>query len=71
MKEGDFFDNEKAVLIESPTTAKIIFKDSSGQKVLKDGLKLEANEILDATFMDAQKLSEFYAEQIESCKKLR
>lgn len=69
MKEGDFFDNEKAVLIESPTTAKIIFKDSSGQKVLKDGLKLEANEILDATFMDAQKLSEFYTEQIESCKK--
>lgn len=69
MKEGDFFDNEKAVLIESPTTAKIVFKDSSGQKVLKDGLKLEANEILDATFMDAQKLSEFYTEQIESCKK--
>lgn len=69
MKEGDFFDNEKAVLIESPTTAKIIFKDSSGQKVLKDGLKLEANEILDATFMDVQKLSEFYAAQIESCKK--
>lgn len=69
MKEGDFFDNEKAVLIESPTTAKIIFKDSNGEKVLKDGLKLEANEILDATFMDAQKLSEFYAEQIESCKK--
>lgn len=69
MKEGDFFDNEKAVLIESPTTAKIIFKDSSGQKVLKDGLKLEANEILDATFMDAQKLSEFYTEEIESCKK--
>ncbi|WP_289769408.1 NADP-dependent isocitrate dehydrogenase [Helicobacter bilis] len=69
MKEGDFFDNEKAVLIESPTTAKIIFKDSSGQKVLKEELKLEANEILDATFMDAQKLSEFYTEQIESCKK--
>lgn len=69
MKEGDFFDNEKAVLIETPTTAKIIFKDSSGQKVLKDGLKLEANEILDATFMDAQKLSEFYIAQIESCKK--
>lgn len=69
MKEGDFFDNEKAVLIESPTTAKIIFKDSNGEKVLKDGLKLETNEILDATFMDAQKLSEFYTEQIESCKK--
>ncbi len=69
MKEGDFFDNEKAVLIESPTTAKIVFKDSSGQKVLKEGLKLEKNEILDATFMDSAKLSQFYSEQIEFCKK--
>ena len=68
MKEGDFFDNEKAVLIPSATTAKIIFRDSSGEKVLKEGLKLEQNEILDATFMDAQKLSRFYEEQITSCK---
>lgn len=68
MKEGDFFDNEKAVLIESSTTAKIIFKDSNGQKVLKDGLKLDANEILDATFMDAKKLSDFYENQIKVCK---
>ena len=45
MKEGDFFDNEKAVLIPSATTAKIIFRDSSGEKVLKEGLKLEQNEI--------------------------
>lgn len=69
MSEGDFFDNEKAVLIESPTTAQIIFKDSSGEKVLKDNLKLEKNEILDATFMDVAKLSRFYETQIESCKK--
>ena len=69
MKEGDFFDNEKAVLIESPTTAKIIFKDSSGEKVLKEGLKLEQNEILDATFMDVAKLSAFYEEQIANCKR--
>lgn len=68
MKEGDFFDNEKAVLIPSATTAKIIFRDSSGEKVLKETLKLEQNEILDATFMDAQKLSRFYEEQITSCK---
>ncbi len=68
MASGDFFDNEKAILIESPTTAKIIFKDSQGEKVLKENLKLEKNEILDATFMDAAKLSSFYTEQIESCK---
>ncbi len=69
MRDGDFFDNEKAVLIESPTTAKIIFKDSSGEKVLKEGLKLEQNEILDATFMDVAKLSAFYEEQIANCKR--
>lgn len=68
MCEGDFFDNEKAVLIESPTIAKIIFKDSGGEKVLKEGLKLEQNEILDATFMDAAKLSAFYEKQIQRCK---
>ncbi len=69
MKEGDFFDNEKAVLIVSPTTAKIVFRDSNGEKVLKEGLKLEQNEILDATFMDTKRLSAFYEAQIESCKK--
>lgn len=68
MSNGDFFDNEKAVLIESPTTARIVFRDSSGEKVLKEGLKLEQNEILDATFMDVEKLSMFYEEQIKLCK---
>ncbi|RDU59086.1 NADP-dependent isocitrate dehydrogenase [Helicobacter marmotae] len=68
MADGDFFDNEKAVLIESPTTAKIVFRDAQGERVLKEGLKLEQNEILDATFMDALKLSAFYEAQIAKCK---
>lgn len=68
MASGDFFDNEKAVLIESPATVRIVFRDSNGEKVLKDGLKLEQNEILDATFMDVEKLSAFYGEQIKLCK---
>lgn len=70
MKDGDFFDNEKAALIDKPTTAKIIFKDSSGTTTtLKENLKLEKDEILDATFMDSAKLYEFYKEQIALCKK--
>ena len=70
MKDGDFFDNEKAVLIKTATNARIEFVDSKGNiAVLKDGLKLEANEILDATFMDCEKLARFYDEQIEFCKK--
>lgn len=70
MESGDFFDNEKAILLESATTAKIVFIDSSGKEsVLKENLKLEKNEILDATFMDVAKLSSFYKAQIEKCKK--
>lgn len=70
MDKGDFFDNEKAVLIKENTTAKIEFVDESGNvKVLKEGLKLESNEILDATFLDVAKLADFYAAQIEDCKK--
>lgn len=70
MKDGDFFDNEKAVLIAKPTNAKIIFKDSNGNATtLKEDLKLEKDEILDATFMDSAKLYEFYKAQIALCKK--
>lgn len=70
MREGDFFENEKAVLISSPTIAKIEFVDENGKTTtLKDNLKLEQNEILDATFMDVAKLSAFYEKQIALCKK--
>lgn len=69
MENGDFFDNEKAILVESNTNAKIIFIDENGnEKALKDGLKLEKNEILDATFMSVEKLYRFYEEQIKYCK---
>ncbi|RDU62613.1 NADP-dependent isocitrate dehydrogenase [Helicobacter sp. MIT 14-3879] len=69
MKDGDFFDNEKAVLIQSSSNAKIVFIDKNGnEKILKDNIKLEKNEILDATFMSVEKLSAFYEEQIRQCK---
>ncbi|MDY4426708.1 MAG: NADP-dependent isocitrate dehydrogenase [Helicobacter sp.] len=68
MQKGDFFDNEKAILIQAPTTAKIEFIGSKGTEILKDNLKLEKNEILDATFMSVADLSKFYEEQIEVCK---
>lgn len=69
MANDDFFDNEKAVLIQDSTKARIEFVGSNGTEVLKDNLKLDKNEILDATFMSAKALDKFYAEQIEVCKK--
>ena len=69
MVSGDFFHNEKAVLIQDSTKARIEFVGSNSTEVLKDNLKLDKNEILDATFMSAKALDKFYAEQIEVCKK--
>lgn len=74
MASGDFFDNEKALRIESATTARIVFRSQNGQegvmqeKIMKDGIKLEFGEIVDASFMDSKKLTRFYEEQIELCK---
>lgn len=69
MPKGDFFDNEKAILVPETTKAKIEFIGKGGTEILKDNLKLDKNEILDATFMSAKALDEFYAKQIEVCKK--
>ncbi len=69
MQDGDFFSNEKAILIPNPTTAKIEFIGSNGVELLKENIKLESNEILDATFISARALEEFYAEQIAISKK--
>ncbi|WP_300763152.1 NADP-dependent isocitrate dehydrogenase [Helicobacter sp. UBA3407] len=68
MPKGDFFDNEKAILVPEATKAKIEFIGKAGIEILKDNLKLDKNEILDATFMSAKALDEFYAKQIEVCK---
>ncbi|TLD84473.1 NADP-dependent isocitrate dehydrogenase [Helicobacter sp. MIT 11-5569] len=66
--KGDFFDNEKAILIKDSTTAKIEFIGKNGSEILKENLKLDKNEILDATFMSVKALRAFYAEQIKICK---
>lgn len=70
MNGGDFYSNEKAILVQNACSARIEFVDSSGKiSVLKDKLALEKDEILDASVMSAKKLDEFYAEQIALCKK--
>ncbi|RAX59313.1 isocitrate dehydrogenase (NADP(+)) [Helicobacter monodelphidis] len=70
MKDGDFFDNEKAIFIKEECNARIEFVDNQGNvTIMKEGLKLEKNEILDATFMNTAKLDAFYKEQIALCMK--
>jgi isocitrate dehydrogenase len=69
MTTGDFFGNEKSVTIAEATTAKIELVAADGStSVLKDGLALQAGEVLDGTFMSAQALREFLAGEIAVSK---
>lgn len=70
MGDLDFFANEKSVTIPSATSAKIeLVSTDGGVTTLKEGLLLEAGEVLDGTFMSVQALRTFLAEQIELAKK--
>ncbi|MCB1180120.1 MAG: NADP-dependent isocitrate dehydrogenase [Leptospiraceae bacterium] len=69
MKSGDFFHNEKATTISEKTEAKIEFTAKDGStKILKEGLKLDAGEIIDATFMSKKALVKFLEEEIKDAK---
>ena len=69
MTDNDFYGNEKSVVTEKPVSFKIELVEPNGNVVtLKDGLKSEAGETLDGTFMSAKALRAFYDEQIKDAK---
>jgi isocitrate dehydrogenase len=70
MTKGDFRSNEKSLTLTEPTTAKIEFTGKDGKTtVLKEAVKLQAGEVIDATFMSVKALREFLEAQIEDAKK--
>jgi len=69
MREGDFFSNEKSLTIAAATSVKIQHTATDGKTtVLKDNLKLQEGEIIDATLMSRDKLVHFLEEQIADAK---
>ena len=70
MKSGDFRSNEKSMTTTAATDARIEFVGQDGQTtVLKPKVALQANEVIDATFMSKRALRQFLEEQIEDAKK--
>ncbi|WP_086238769.1 NADP-dependent isocitrate dehydrogenase [Campylobacter devanensis] len=70
MDSGDFYGNEKSVIVKEPTEFKIEFTDKNGNtKVLKDSIKAAAGDVISATFMSVAKLDKFIAKTIEEAKK--
>ena len=69
MKEGDFHNNEKSICVSESTTVKIQLHSENGDITnLKSEINLQANEIIDATFMSKQSLLKFICQEIKEAK---
>src|SRR5581483_3720042 len=69
MGEGDFRSTERSTTVGEATTARIEHVAHDGTvTVLKDGLKLQAGEVLDAAVMRRAALDAFFAQQIAEAK---
>ncbi|HLO26652.1 MAG TPA: NADP-dependent isocitrate dehydrogenase [Geobacteraceae bacterium] len=69
MDGSDFYHNEKSVTIKKAGSVRIEFVDQAGKvTVLKEKLPLQAEEVLDGTFMNVRALRKFIEEQIEDAK---
>ncbi len=70
MQGGDFFANEQSTTVPAETTVRIELTTNDGKTtVLKDGLKLLAGEIIDATVMEQAALVAFLEQQVEEARK--
>jgi isocitrate dehydrogenase len=69
MSGGDFYGNEQAALIEQAGTVRIELTAAGGKvTVLKEGIKVQAAELISTSFMQAGRLREFYETQIQDAK---
>jgi len=69
MDSGDFQHNEISVTIATPTIATVEHVDRNGNKtILIESLPLEAEEVLDSTFMSKDKLVDFLHRAISDAR---
>src|SRR5690554_3951734 len=69
MDDGDFYASEQSATMPAADTLQVSFHGSDGsQRVLKDAIKVEAGEIVDAARMSRSALAAFVARQIDDAK---
>jgi len=68
MSANDFFGSEQSHVMAEAGTVRIELVTAAGTIVLRDGLSLQAGEVIDASAMSCQALQAFLAEQIEDAK---
>ncbi|NJC87853.1 MAG: NADP-dependent isocitrate dehydrogenase [Desulfuromonas sp.] len=69
MTGGDFYGNEKSVVMDNGGEFRIELVADGKTTILKDKLTASKGEILSTTFMSKKALRKFYADQIEEAKK--
>lgn len=69
MSTGDFFASEQSTTVAKATSVSIQFTDSAGTTTtLKDGIALQADEVIDASTMNVKELRSFLAAEIDDAK---
>lgn len=64
MQGGDFYANEKSVVFDSDETLEIVCISKNGKENILGTKDVSRGELVDTTFMDAQKLDSFLEEQM-------
>ncbi|HEX7369949.1 MAG TPA: NADP-dependent isocitrate dehydrogenase [Rhodanobacteraceae bacterium] len=69
MESGDFYGSEKSTMLAKSGTLKIVLEGSDGKsQVLKEGIKVQTGEIVDAAVMSRRALAAFISAQIANAK---
>ena len=69
MTHGDFYGSEVSITINKATKADIIHTNANGkQTILKEGIALQAGEIIDSSRLSMKALKSFFTEQIKEAK---
>ncbi len=68
MEDKDFFSSEQSHVCDGEEDVKISLKVGNETKTLKESVKLQAGEVIDAAVMNTKALRRFFREQIDDAK---
>ena len=69
MQQGDFYGSEKSIVLKAVETVSIQLVTQSGETItLKESLKLQEKEVIDASVMSRTALRDFFEAQIQDAK---
>jgi len=70
MDGGDFYGNEQSLSVAKAGVLRIEHVDAAGQvTVLKDGVKVQDNELIATTVLSAARLDAFYAREMDAARR--